>query len=68
LKPFGPQDYLHTFPDNNLSISLRGVALIKLDAGAEFYSIKTTTSYSRSFDHTLKKCSFELTHIQMTFF
>jgi hypothetical protein len=46
-KPIGPQDYLHTFPDHNLTISLSGVALVKVDAGASFYSLKTTSSASR---------------------
>ncbi len=41
------EEYVTAFPSEELEISLQSVALVKLDAGAQFTSLKTSTKYSR---------------------
>ena len=45
--PKKEEEYVIAFPSEELEISLQSVALVKLDAGAQFTSLKTSTKYSR---------------------
>jgi len=45
--PKKEEEYVIAFPSEEMEISLQSVALVKLDAGAQFTSLKTSTKYSR---------------------